>query len=275
VRLSYYPGCSLTGTAREYDHSVREVARLVGIELSEIPDWNCCGASSAHMTDHELAIRLSARNLLLAQPEGRDVLVPCAACFQRLRRADLALKKDPKRWGVSDYRPSFKIVHVTPLLSRPDFLLKIREQVTRRLSGLRVACYYGCLSLRPPAVTGAVRYEDPRGLDLITEALGAEPVSWSHKTECCSGSLTMARPDIARALVSDIAKAAGRAGAQALVVDCPMCHANLESRQSDDSPLPVFFATELINLAVTGKSTRKQWRQHLVDPRHLLGSVGF
>jgi heterodisulfide reductase subunit B len=265
----------LTGSSREYDHSIREVAQLLDLELSEIRDWNCCGASSAHMTDHQLAIELSARNLQLAQREGLDVLVPCAACFQRLRCADLALRENPQRFGMTEYSPGFSIIHVTPLLSGPDFLLKIQKKVTRPLSGLRVACYYGCLSLRPPAVTGAEHYEDPRGLDLVVEALGAEPVSWSHKTECCSGSLTMAKPDIARALVGDIVKAAAHAGAQALVVDCPMCHANLESRQTDDSSLPVFFATELMVLAITGKSVKKQWKKHLVDPRPLLGSVGF
>jgi heterodisulfide reductase subunit B len=275
VKLSYYPGCSLTGSSREYDHSIREVAGLLDIELAEIRDWNCCGASSAHMTDHQLAVELSARNLLLAQPEGRDILVPCAACFQRLRCGDQALHKDPGRFGISNYQPGFKVVHITPLLSRPDFLDKLRKKVTRPLSGLKVACYYGCLSLRPPAVTGVERYEDPRGLDLIAEALGLEPKSWSHKTECCSGSLTMAKPEIARALVGDIVKAAAHAGAQALVVDCPMCQANLETRQSKDSRLPVFFATELMALAMTGKSTRKQWKKHMVDPRPLLGSVGF
>jgi heterodisulfide reductase subunit B len=267
VKLSYYPGCSLTGSSREYDHSIREVASLLDIELVEIDGWNCCGASSAHVTDHQLAIDLSARNLQLAQQYGHDILVPCAACFQRLRCAELALK--------DEYALGLKVLHITSLLSGTDSLEKVQKKVTRSLSGLKVACYYGCLSLRPPAVTGAEHYENPTGLDRVMEVLGAEPVSWSHKTECCSGSLTMARPDIARALVGDIATAAAHAGAQALVVDCPLCHANLESRQADDSPLPVFFATELMALAITGKSVKKQWKKHLIDPRPLLGSVGF
>jgi heterodisulfide reductase subunit B len=266
MKLSYYPGCSLTGSSREYDHSIREVAELLDIELLEIEGWNCCGASSAHMTDHQLGIDLSARNLQLARQYGQDILVPCAACYQRLRCAELALKDDA---------PGLKVLHITPLLSTTGFLEKIQKKVTRPLKGLRVACYYGCLSLRPPAVTGAEHYENPTGLDRVMEVLGAEPVSWSHKTECCSGSLTMARPDIARQLVGDIVKAASRAGAQALVVDCPMCQANVESRQEGDPELPVFFATELMALAITGKSTKKQWKKHLIDPRPLLGSVGF
>lgn len=275
MKLSYYPGCSLAGTAREYDHSVRELAELLDIELLEIQDWNCCGASSAHMTDHRLALELSARNLLLALSENLDILVPCAACFQRLRVAHLALREDPERFGISDYRPGFQIVHITPFLSGREYLEKTRNMVTRSLSGLRVACYYGCLSLRPPAVTGAEHFEDPRGLDRIMEALGADTVSWTHKTECCSGSLTMTRPDIARVLVGDIVQAAVHAGAQALVVDCPMCHANLESRQPGDQPLPIFYATELMVLAITGQSVKKRWKKHLVDPGPLLVSTGL
>jgi heterodisulfide reductase subunit B len=155
-------------------------------------------------------------------------------------------------------------------------LQKIGSLLKKELAGLRLACYYGCLSLRPPAVTGAVRYEDPRGMEQILETVGAEPVGWSHKTECCSGSLTMARPDIAQRLVGDIVSAARRSGAQALVVDCPMCQANLESRQEAAEPrMPVFFATELAVLALKGKSKRRQWRKHLIDPRAVLEPLGW
>ena len=212
MKLAYYPGCSLTGTAREYDESIRSVAGLLGIELAEIEDWNCCGASSAHMTDHALSVELAARNLDLAAPTGLDVLVPCAACFQRLRAADHAMREDPARWGKKTYAPAFEILHITTLLARPAILQQIRQGAKRTLDGMRLACYYGCLSLRPPAITGAVEYEDPRGLDVTVEALGAESVRWSHKTECCSGSLSLARPDIARRLVGEIAAAAAHAG---------------------------------------------------------------
>jgi heterodisulfide reductase subunit B len=274
MKLSYYPGCSLTGTAREYDESIRDVARLLGIDLVEIEDWSCCGASSAHMTDHRLSVELAARNLDLAAPAGLDVLVPCAACFQRLKAADSAMREDPKRWGRADYTPAFQILHITTLLSRPEILDRIREGAQRTLEGMRLACYYGCLSLRPPAITGAVEYEDPRGLDVTVEALGAESVRWSHKTECCSGSLSLVRPDIARRLVGEIAAAAVHAGAQALVTDCPMCQANMESRQLDlaageTQTLPVFFSTELIAAAMEDEVDVGRWKKHLIAPRGL------
>jgi len=281
TRFSYYPGCSLAGSAREYDHSIRETAAALDIELEELPDWNCCGASSAHMTDRRLAIDLSARNLELAEEAGMDVLVPCAACFQRLRKADLVLRQDPGQWSRGEkYDPDFEIIHMTTLLSGSEMLDRMRGLVVRKLSGLKLACYYGCLSLRPPLVTGAVEYEHPDGLDRISRALGAEAVNWSHKTECCGGSLTMARPDIVRGLVGDIVSAARRAGAQALVTDCPMCHSNLESRQAawktedgTDAVMPVFFGTELINLALADRSDEKRWKKHLLDPRPVLARM--
>ncbi len=272
MNYSYYPGCSLSGTALDYDRSVRAVCGRLGLELVDIPDWNCCGASSAHMTSHEIGMRLPLRNLLLAAELGHDVLVPCAACFQRLKAAERALRSDPSYWDVPDDLPPFRIVHISSLLSEPRHLASLKEQVRLPLQGLVLACYYGCLSLRHPKVTGARDHEQPRALESIVGALGAEAVSWSHRTECCSGSLTMARPDIAETLVGDIVAAARRAGARALVTDCPMCQANVESRQrlSATQPgLPVFFATELIIAALDGSYSASQERLHLVSAQVL------
>ena len=277
MKLSYYPGCSLEGTALDYDHSVREVCLNLGVELVDIPDWNCCGASSAHMTDHEVGMRLPMRNLLLARDLGHDILVPCAACFQRLKAADKALRENSLLWDVNEYVPSFEIIHISSFLARPAILKKISENIICDLDGLAVACYYGCLSLRNPHITGAPHWENPQSLEKIMNAIGARPVSWSHRTECCSGSLTMARPDIAERLVGDIASAAKRAEATALVTDCPMCQANVESRQSyreeGEVRLPVFFATELIVAALSGSYPVSKQKPHLVSPEILVGVI--
>jgi heterodisulfide reductase subunit B len=276
MKLSYYPGCSLQGTALDYDQSVREICRTLDIELVEIPDWNCCGASSAHMTDHEVGMRLPMRNLVLAAEADHDILVPCAACFQRLKAADKALRENPTFWDVKEYAPRFRIIHISTLLARPEILTAIGEKVTHKLDKLAIACYYGCLSLRNPRVTDARNWEMPDTLERIVAAIGARPVAWSHRTECCSGSLTMARPDIAEKLVGDIVTAARRAGARAMVTDCPMCQANVESRQpaasGTDTGLPVFFATELIAAALSGTYPAGQQKVHLVSPA-VLSSV--
>ena len=274
MKLSYYPGCSLEGTAVDYDVSVREICEKLEIKLVDIPDWNCCGASSAHMTDRETGMRLPMRNLLLAYSAGHDILVPCAACFQRLKAADKALRENPSFWDVSEYAPDFDIIHISTFLAREEVLTALQEKVTKSLSDLNIGCYYGCLSLRNPRVTDAVNWEAPENLERIVSIIGANPVSWSHRTECCSGSLTMARPDIAEKLVGDIVTAARRAGAAALVTDCPMCQANVESRQgSEGEPLPVFFATELIVAALNGSYPVKQQKTHLVSPAVLTGMM--
>lgn len=274
MKLSYYPGCSLEGTALDYDRSVRDVCRALDIDLLEIPDWNCCGASSAHMTDHEIGMRLPIRNLLLAAEIGCDILVPCAACYQRLKAADKALRTDPGFWDVARFSGDFQIVHISSFLARPEILAAIEARVIRNLADLPIACYYGCLSLRNPRITDAPRWEMPTTLESIVAAIGARPVAWSHRTECCSGSLTMARPDISEKLVGDIVRAAKRAGATAMVTDCPMCQANVESRQpavEGVGDMPVFFVTELIEAAMSGTYPSKQQRAHLVPPGVLTG----
>lgn len=270
MKLSYYPGCSLEGTALDYDQSVREIFHQLDIDLVEIPDWNCCGASSAHMTDHEVGMRLPMRNLLLAREAGHDILVPCAACFQRLKAADKELRENSRFWDVQEYAPDLEIIHISTFLAQKEILAEIKQKVSRDLCDMPLACYYGCLSLRNPRVTDVPDWEAPDNLEKIVMAIGGQPLSWSHRTECCSGSLTMARPDIAEKLVGDIARAAKRAGARALVTDCPMCQANVESRQlpaeETGTQLPVFFATELIAAAMSGSYPAKQQKLHLVSP---------
>lgn len=275
MKLSYYPGCSLKGTAADYDRSVIAVCTRLGIELEEIADWNCCGASSAHMTNHEVGARLPMRNLLLAMAADNDILVPCAACYQRMKAADKELRQQPEYWDVASYEPAFEIVHISRFLASAVLTTKIKALVSRPLTDLKCACYYGCLSLRHPRITEAADYEQPKSLERIMASIGATPVRWSHRTECCSGSLTMARPDIAVKLVADIVQAARKAGAEALVTDCPMCQANVESRQLEvagEDQLPVFFATELMLAAFDGHYPEKQQKSHLV-PADILTQV--
>jgi heterodisulfide reductase subunit B len=269
MKMAYYPGCSLQGTARDYNESILDICNILDIELVEIPDWNCCGASSAHMTNHEVAMRLSIRNLMQVKDEKLDILIPCPACFQRLKAADKALKHDPYHWDVDQYSPGFELIHISTFLAKPEILERLSARITRPVKDLRVACYYGCLSLRPQHLTDAVNHEMPTTLEAIVANVGAKPISWSHRTECCSGSLTMTRPDIAGKLVGDIVRAAERGGANAMVTDCPMCQANVESRQLDINPagphLPVYYATELITAAINGSYPEKQQKVHLVS----------
>jgi heterodisulfide reductase subunit B len=270
---AYYPGCSLHGTAHEYEDSVQEVAGLLGIRLEELPDWNCCGASSAHMTHHGLAVDLAARNLRIAGEMGKDLMIPCAACFHRLKAAEKAL-------GVQ--APQIRIYHLSDWLRKPESLKKIRDAVKKPLKGLRLVSYYGCLITRPPSITDSAEHEDPKSMDLLIQILGGEARRWSHKTECCGGSLTLGRADITNVLVSRLINAAVRAGAQGILTMCPMCQANLESNQLElkqqdtgHPVLPIFYATELIAACISEPTTANRWKAHLVDPAGLMSPLGL
>ena len=280
--VSYYPGCSLHGTAWEYDKSIRAVCQTLDVDLLELSDWNCCGASSAHFVDDELAIDLPARNMLIAEEQGRELLIPCAACFQRLKHADKELKEDAARWTTGPYEGRTTIYHVNDFFHRPELLDLIKRKVEKPLRGLSGVAYYGCLSQRPPKITDARSPENPTSMDVLLRAIGMEVLPWSYKTECCGASLTITRTDVVRKLSGDLFEAAREAGAQCLVTDCPMCQSNLDTRQGEIEAerntsynLPVFYVTELMALAFGDRRVADWWKGHFVDPRPLLSSKGL
>ena len=280
MKVSYYPGCSLAGTAREYGESTRAVCQALGIELDELDDWNCCGATSAHSTDEFLSVALPARNLGLAEEKGMDLVVPCAACFQRLKAAQKRLATSPLS-GFPD-GGKVKVKHLLDLCSEDEVRQRVKENVKRPLSGLRVACYYGCLLVRPPKVTDAVDYEDPQSMDELVNLVGAESVTWSYKTDCCGGSLVLPRADVVRRLIQKLLDMALEARADCLVTCCPMCQSNLDTRQGQlsqetgrDYRVPVFYFTELLGLALGLPGVDRWLKRHLTSPRELLAARGL
>jgi heterodisulfide reductase subunit B len=277
MKVSYYPGCSLEGTAADYAASIAGVAPLLGLELAELEDWNCCGASAAHSLNHQLAIELPSRNLALAQKAGRDVVVPCALCFNRLKAAEKALER-PGEGQLG----SIKIWDLLDFLTQKAWLAALSRKVVRPLAGLRVVGYYGCLASRPPKISDKEDWENPQNLERLLTVLGAEPLDWSYKTDCCGAGLAVARPDLIDTLVSRLYDRALRAGADCFVVSCQMCQANLDLTQTriskklgKDYYLPVFYFTELIGLALGHPEVKKWLAGHLVDPLPLLEKIGF
>lgn len=280
LEFSYYPGCSLHGSGEEYDLSIRAVLGRLDIGIRELSDWTCCGASSAHILDDSLSILLAQRNLRLSDESGRDVVVPCAACYSRLKFAEKAAHENQGARGGAERQ--VRVLHIHDLLARPQVLAMIRKKTVRPLTGLTVVPYYGCLSVRPPKVVGEPAYENPTSLDQVIEAVGAKVVRWSYKTDCCGGSFSLSRPDVVRKLSGDLLGAAVAAGGECLAVDCPMCQANLDTRQEEirkergtNEHLPVFFITELIALAMGIGDADKWLARHLVDPRELLARKNF
>jgi heterodisulfide reductase subunit B len=282
TEVSYYPGCSLHGMAAEYDESIRSVCETLDVDVRELEDWNCCGASSAHFMDDDLAVRLSARNMSIAEREGRDLLVPCSACFQRLKHADKELKQDATRWTDKPYTGRATIYHVNDFFARAESLAAVKQKVKKPLTGLAAVPYYGCLSQRPPRITDAESPENPIAMDELMRAIGMDVRSWSYKTDCCGASLALARTDLVRKLSGDLLEAAQEAGAECLVTDCPLCQSNLDTRQAEIEAergarfgLPVFYITELMALAFGDGRAARWCKKHLVDPRPLLESKGL
>ncbi len=279
MKFAYYPGCTATSTSIEYDESVRETAKYLGIELGEIPDWTCCGASSGHVINHELALALPSRNLALASRMSLGIIAPCPACSLRLKNAEFELKKDPALKTIIEedigmnLELSHKTKHILEVLYQDIGTDAIKEKVQKPLGGLKVVTYYGCYLVRPPEVTRFDDPENPTIMDKIMEALGAEVINWSYKVDCCGGSLSIAAPEIVEKLSGKIVNAASEAGADAIVTACGICQANLDIRQPKDSgsqPMPIFYFSELTALAF-GSSNIKEWlAKHFVDPSDLL-----
>jgi heterodisulfide reductase subunit B len=288
--FSYYPGCSLHSTAVEYNDSVLAVLAALDVSLHELEDWNCCGASSAHSTNRLLSLALPARNIGIAQQAGRDVVMPCAACFNRHKTADHELRTSPKRRAQVEQVVGFQFsgdVAVRPVLDivgNAVGVARVKARVQRPLKGLKVVGYYGCLLVRPPEVTQFENPEHPTLMNEILDALGADVRQWSYATDCCGGGLALTKSDVAARMVNRLAGFAREAGAEAIVTSCPLCQVNLEMRQAstssaeangDGQALPIFYFTELAGLAFGLGEANKWWGKHLIDPTHLLRAVGL
>jgi heterodisulfide reductase subunit B len=279
--ISYYPGCSLDGTAREYDESIRGVSEILGLQLHELEDWTCCGASSAHCTDEELAIDLAARNLAIAERSSRELLVPCVACYSRFKVVENEVKEQSKKLRFS-YKGNVSIRYALDFFCDEPILEEVKKKRVKPLNGLKVVCYYGCLTVRPPKLTGIRQYENPDHMDRLMEILGAESIPWSYKTDCCGASLVMTRTDIVRKLSGKLLSMAKEAGANCLVTGCPMCQANLDTRQDElakevgeNFDIPILYFTELMGLALGHKDVKKWLGHHITDPTKVLSAKGL
>jgi len=279
MKVSYYPGCSLEGTARDYSESIHEVCALLGIELEEVPDWNCCGATAAHSINHQASIELAGRNLKLASSlPANDLLVPCPLCFNRLKTAAKTLQSEGRQhFEVRLDAAVPRIWDLANFMATDEQLEKISAKVKVLLKDLRVVCYYGCMASRPPLMTDAGDCENPQSMDRILRTLGVQVLPWPYKTDCCGASLALSRPDMVHQLVGKLYDMAQRVGAQAVVVSCQMCQANLDMYHEKIEAvwgrrfaLPIIYFTELIGLACGLPGVKTSMARHFIDPLPLL-----
>lgn len=263
AKIGYFPGCSMEGSAREFGESLEAVVGRLGMELCEIPDWNCCGATAAHTLQHELSLALPARTLAAAERAGMaEFMVPCAACFSRMvaARHEL-LENESARKRISgiiemDFKGSARPVNIIEFLAGVFSKGALEGKVVRPF-GYTAACYYGCLLVRPPKITEFDRPEDPRIMDDIMSQIGAKTVEWAFKTECCGAGLSVTRTDVVARLCGRVLEDATKRGAQVMVVACPMCHSNLDMRREEIDKLagkkytmPVMYITQAIGMAM-------------------------
>jgi heterodisulfide reductase subunit B len=287
TRYAYFPGCSLHATAREYDESLRAVAGMLDIQLSEIEDWCCCGATPAHALDPRSAHLLGVWNLAKAGGSTDPVLTGCASCFSRLRAVRHEIEKDPVaaredagRMGVS-LAMDQKILHIAQILASAGMKNRLEAAVTRPLAGLRVACYYGCLLTRPRGDDAVDDAENPRILEDLVRAVGAEPVDWPLRLDCCGASMALPRADLVQELSGKLLVMAHERGAQVMMVACPLCHSNLDFQQAAALRragaafrMPVLYLTQLLGLAMQIAPGRLGLHRHFVpvDAERLLSA---
>jgi heterodisulfide reductase subunit B len=284
MKYAYYNSCSLRSTGREYHQSLMRVFDKLEIELEEPKKWVCCGSTLAHNSSVLLAETLPLKNLAEIEKMGLDeVVVPCTACYNRFKLAqyeddeDRRVKKEIEEIIEHKFEKEIGVFHPLEILAREDNLAKLKSLVVRDLSHLKVVSYYGCLLVRPHKETGFLdNPEYPMTMDKILSAVGIKTIDWSHKVECCGGSLSITRPDIVLDLTSRILNDARSVGANAVAVPCTFCQLNLDVRQEDLAKkgvrydLPIYYFTELVALAIGVPEKDLMLGKHFVESEQVL-----
>ncbi len=285
-QIGYYPGCSLHSTGAEFNVSTKAVCKELGLELVEPEGWVCCGSSPAHNTDHTLAAAFPVKNLSLFEKSGlKEVAAPCSSCYSRFKMASRAvvanehLAEQVEKTIGYRYQNSVEVLHLLDAILNKIGLDKSAARVTQPLKGRRVAAYYGCLYSRPPGVTGADHPEYPMTMDHLLSALGAEPIDWGGKTDCCGGSVVFSQVEPALDLARKVLQDAHAHHADLLVTVCPLCDSNLDARQVQIKNLgfsmPILYATQLMALAFGMDEKAMLLSKAVVDPRPLLREKGL
>jgi heterodisulfide reductase subunit B len=286
MRYAYFPGCSAESTARDMHQSTLAVARGLGIDLLEPKGWTCCGATAGHQTDRILAASLPAASLVKVKDMGLDMVVNCAACYNRMKVANHEISTNAEiRKAVCDalgrdYDGSVKVRHFMEVLLEDVGLEVIENAVKRSLNGLKVACYYGCLLVRPPEVVKFDDPENPTSLDKVVKAMGGESLDWPHKVECCGGGLSLSRTDVVIHLTDSILGMAEQVGADCIATSCPMCQSNLDLRQQDikkqigrNYEMPIVYITQLLGLSLGIRPDKLGFKRLMVSASRVLKKV--
>jgi heterodisulfide reductase subunit B len=295
MKVSYFPGCTLNTTGKGFDNAVRASAAAVGLELVELPDWNCCGATYPLIVDNMLELAAPAHVLVAARDAAQNaggndniVTTACTTCYNVIKRTNQFIRQHPEErerieaFIEAEYSGEVEVKDIVHLLRDDIGFDAVRDRVQTPLKDLKVAAYYGCMVLRPP---NEVAYDDPdhpTSLDDLMAALGATAVDFPHKNECCGAYLAVKDAGITRQMVYTILKSAQAAGAQAVATNCPLCQFNLDKQQAEMQKLhagyrsiPVFYFSQLMGLALGLDVKDYGWERHYIDARPLLSEHGL
>ncbi len=290
TKLTYFPGCSAHGTSEEFDSTLKLVMKSLDVEMEELPDWNCCGATSAHVMTENLALALPLRNLVLAEKLSNKTMgIACASCYSRMKSTKVEMDNHPelaKRINSTiieegEYQGSVDVKSMLQFFYEDFGTEAIAEKVTYPLQGLKIACYYGCLLTRPKAITQFDSPEYPMSMDNIVESLGATATPFDFKTECCGASFSISDTEIVLSLSGTILEMAKESGAHLIAVACPLCQSNLDMRQPDIEKkngtkydMPVMYITQLMALAFGYPVQDLKPSKHIVPIEQALSHIG-
>jgi heterodisulfide reductase subunit B len=276
MNIGYYPGCALHGSSNDYEQSLRACLGALDVQLDEMKDWICCGATAAHSLNHKLSLALPARNLAVAERDGiKQLFAPCPLCSMQLLKAKKAVADERVRKELSeiveaDVRGESEVLNLIQLFEKIG-VDRLKSAVKAPLKSITGACYYGCLLTRPPDVVHFDDFEQPTSMETIVAALGAKTVEWNYKTECCGAGMTMSNEDIVLELAHKILSNAAEHGANCLVVACPMCHVNLDMKQAaverrfgKKLGMVVYYLSDLVGLALGLSAEQLGINRHFV-----------
>ncbi len=284
MRYGYYPGCSLEGISAEYDDSIRSLFERLDVAIEDLPGWICCGTVAAPSRSRLLGLATPLWNVARAKQAGYDQLIaPCSACLYHFKHATQQVAANPALKAEVEAVLELPLasppptIHPLELLSADSFEQRIRQSVQRDLSNLKVVCYYGCHISRPAKVMQFDDPENPQSMDRLMSWVGVQVLDWPCKVDCCGAHFSLIKPDIVVDLCARLFESAMEAGAEAIVVGCPMCHANLDTRQDEIAAkmswplhMPVFYFSQVLGYALGLSTDALGFEKHIVDPVPLM-----
>ena len=287
MKIPYYPGCTLNTVAKGFDTSARESAVLLGFELKELNQWNCCGATFPLTPDNVMGLTAPTKVLVNARKEGDTVTTLCSVCYNVLKRTNKVVRDDKEKRGVinnfieEEYDGSLNVIHFLEVLRDKIGFENVKSAVKRPLKGVKAGAYYGCMLLRPFEDMGIDNAEAPTIFENLLSALGCEPAPFPNKIECCGAHLAMGNEDIVTKLSGNVLSSAKNKGAEVIVTSCPLCQYNLEKSQkrlkdsAEGTQMPILYFTQLLGLALGQNEESLGLDKNIFDIRALLKGKGI